>query len=87
MVLGTFYNIWTHFHWASHTMAHLEPGPFIKYSKRELNMFGDSHVQSLGLFKHLDIASALPCLWSGRIYYYQTSINFNLPGYPAYLVL
>ena len=44
-------------------------------------MFGDNgHLQSLGLFKHLDIASALQCLGSGHIGYDQTSINFNPPG-------
>ena len=44
-------------------------------------MFGDNdHVLSLGLFKHLDIASALQCSGSGHIGYDQTSINFNQPG-------
>ena len=44
-------------------------------------MFGDNgHVKSLGLFKHLDIASALQYLRSGHIGYDQTSINSNPPG-------
>jgi hypothetical protein len=44
-------------------------------------MFVDNgHVKSLGLFKHLDIASALQCLGSGRIGYDQTSIHFNPTG-------
>ena len=44
-------------------------------------MFEDNgHLQSLGLFKHLDIASALQCLGSGHIGYDQTSINCNPPG-------
>ena len=37
----------------------------------------NGHVKSLGLFKHLDIASALQCSGSGHIGYDQTSINFN----------
>ena len=46
-----------------------------------MDMFGDNgHVQSVGLFKHLDIASALQCLGAGHIGYDQTSIHFNQPG-------